>query len=1035
MDITDNKQKLFSTKYINGETVNYSVCFLAVSFGFIVLKQLLKLLFGISAGAAVGIAAGVSAVVLFFAESRFVFNGAKGQTLSKRLLFYLFRCAVDFGFYKIASFFFVTLLHLAPALSFIATGIALYFFNYYFGRLLVFNSTCDAQNNCRGRCYRLFFNNRFVLFSVLLAGLSIGFVFLVFQLFPFGDMTVLRMDLYHQYGPLFTELYDRVTHFDSFLYSWTSGGGSSFLGNYFNYLSSPLSFIILLFDRMDMPYAITVMVAVKGMLSAASFTYYLKHSLGRHSYVSACFGVLYAFSGYFLAYYWNIMWLDGIILLPLIVLGIEKIIREQKPWLYLVSLTVMLYASYYIGYMICIFSVIYFVAYFFINGDMSPIHKEVKSERKYSFKSMTNNRFIGSGLLFAGSSALAGALCAVTLVPVFFILQATSATSNTPPSTFESYFDLLNLLSSHLLGLETTIRSSGDDVLPNIYCGILPVILLPLYVANRKIRLREKAVYILLIAFFVFSFNNNWANFLWHAMHFPNDLPYRFSFIYCFVMVVIAFRSLMHLKGIEYRDIAAAGMFWMFITVLYQKFPTNKIESFTIYVTLAFIMLWTAVLLLIKKGKLQQVILSVTVAGVVFSEMIIGGAKSYNFTQREADYVQHYSSYTEAVDFIKEEDDTFYRTELTNLVTRMDPCLYGYRGMSIFSSMAYEKYAGNQYNLGMFGNRINSFTYNTQTPLYNMMYGVKYLIKTHDSLALNEAFYKELYVTDEGDAVYENQYTLPVAFEVASDIERWDNSERNPFDVQSEFFAYATGTENCFIPVTYTDCYTDNIDCDDVTENGTHYFTKSIPDTTSGYITVNFRAESDGNIYTYIDSPKINTLHYYWNNDEISEFQSIKEPFIKDLGYHQAGETITVTLECGDVDTDASYFDMYAYTLNEEAVEAAYELLQLGAYQIDSFTETSFSGTVNAGYDGTLYTSIPYDEGWHIEIDGEETAPIVIGQCQLGVPITAGEHTVKLKYTPKGLKIGALITVTAYAGCAAYFLLKHLRRRKISNNP
>lgn len=1034
MDITKDNKKLFATKYLNGETVNYSVCFLAVSFGFIVLKQLLKLLLGTGAGVSAGIAAGVSAVVLFFLESRFVFPHAGNTSTPKKVLLYVFRCAVDFGFYKIASFFFATLLELSTALSFIAAAIALYFFNYYFDRLLVFDSSAKPENNYRGRCYRLFFNNRFVLFSMVLAALCIGFVYLVFQLFPFGDMTVLRMDLYHQYGPLFTELYDRVTHFDSFLYSWTSGGGSSFLGNYFNYLSSPLSFIILLFDRQDMPYAITTMVAVKGMLAAATMTYYLRKSLHRHSFISASFGVLYAFSGYFLAYYWNIMWIDGMILLPLIILGIERIIKKQKPALYVVTLTVMFYASYYISFMICIFAVLYFLAYFFINGDFSPIDRTLKTKNAYDLKNIFNNRFIRSGALFAGASLLAAALCAVTLVPVFFILQATSATSNSSPTTFESYFDLLNLLSSELLGLETTIRSSGEDVLPNIYCGIVTVILLPLYVANKNIRLREKAAYILLITFFVFSFNNNWANFLWHAMHFPNDLPYRFSFLFCFLMVVIAFRSLMHFKGIEYRDIAVAGMFWLFIIVLYQKFPTNKIEPLTIYVSIAFVMLWTAVLLLLKRNKLPQTVLALTVAGIVFSEMIIGGAKSYSFTQHEKDYIQNYDSYTEAVEYIDDLDDTFYRTELTKLVTRMDPCLYGYRGMSTFSSMAYEKYARNQYNLGMFGNRINSYTYNTQTPLYNMMYGVKYLIKTHDSLALNENIYEELYTTEAEDAVYRNRYTLPIAFEVSSDIEHWDNSEGDPLEVQNDFFSCATGTSSYYIPVNYLDCYTDNIDCDDITENGTHYFTKSIPDSNTGHINISIQTEAAGNVYTYITSPQINTLNYYWNDDADSEFQSIKEPFIKDLGYHDAGDTITITLECGNMETDASYFEIYAYTLDQDATDAAYELLSLGAYQIDHYTATSFDGTVNAGYDGILYTSIPYDEGWHIYIDGEETEPVVIGKSQLGADITEGEHRVKLQYRPKGLLIGIVVSAAAYAGCAGYCLLRALRRRRISKN-
>lgn len=164
--------------------------------------------------------------------------------------------------------------------------------------------------------------------------LGILFIFIVYSVFPFGDGTVMRMDLYHQYGPLFAELYDRVVEGKSLLYSWESGGGSSFLGNYFNYLSSPFTVLIFLFDKADISFAITALVIVKCMASAVTFTYYLKASQKRHSYVSAAFGVFYAFCAYFLAYYWNIMWIDGMILLPLIVLGIERLIHTGKGALY-----------------------------------------------------------------------------------------------------------------------------------------------------------------------------------------------------------------------------------------------------------------------------------------------------------------------------------------------------------------------------------------------------------------------------------------------------------------------------------------------------------------------------------------------------------------------------------------------------------------------------------------------------------------------------------------------------------------------------
>ncbi len=217
----------------------------------------------------------------------------------------------------------------------------------------------------------------------------------------------MRMDLYHQYGPLFAELYDRVVEGKSLLYSWESGGGSSFLGNYFNYLSSPFTVLIFLFDKADISFAITALVIVKCMASAVTFTYYLKASQKRHSYVSAAFGVFYAFCAYFLAYYWNIMWIDGMILLPLIVLGIEQLINNGKGALYTGALAVLLLSNYYMGYMACIFSVLYFLAYFLMTAKPRP----EKSGENSPLGRSTAPKILCVTRFSIGACALPGSLC------------------------------------------------------------------------------------------------------------------------------------------------------------------------------------------------------------------------------------------------------------------------------------------------------------------------------------------------------------------------------------------------------------------------------------------------------------------------------------------------------------------------------------------------------------------------------------------------------------------------------------------------
>ncbi|MCR5208120.1 MAG: YfhO family protein [Eubacterium sp.] len=1028
MDITKSSDKIKTYKFLNGETVNYSVGFFAVSFLFLVLKQLFKIAVGFSAGLSVGLASAVCAVVLFFFERRYVFNGVMRGTLTKQVLLYIFRCAVDFGFYKICSFVFVTVLDSADAFAFLMSFFIYLFFNYYFDRLIVFDCVKKAENNKGGRCFKLFWENRFVLLSTLAAGVFLMLLYMVYQVFPFGDTTVLRMDLYHQYGPLFCELYDKVVNHESFLYSWISGGGSSFLGNYFNYLSSPLSFIVLLFDRKQMPFAITVIVLVKCMLSACTFSLYIKESLKRHSLLSACFGVFYATSGYFLAYYWNVMWLDGMILLPLVVLGIERIIDKGRPICYIASLTVLFYASYYMAYMVCIFSVVYFVAYYFLKHDLfDKVDKNKVFEKRYALGKMTNNRLIRAGLFFAGGSLLAALLCAVSLVPVYLILQNSSATSDSFPSSFEMYYDLLNIATSHLASLETTIRSSGDDILPNIYCGILSVVLLPLFISNRKISVREKAIYILLLLFFIFSFNNNMANFVWHAFHFPNDLPFRFSYMYSFIFLIVAFRTLMRFKGIEYRDVAFSGMLCIFAVVVMQKYSTVKMSEKTVYINLALVAIWTAFLLILNKGKQKRPVISLALVFLVFVEFLVGDFLSIPFSQDYSAYTVNYNTYREAIDDTYGKDKGLYRLELSKLNTRMDSCLYGYRGISTFSSMAYETYSGNQYSLGMYGNRINSYTYNTQTPVYNMFYGIKYIMNTEDSLTPSADYYKKGYVTENKKCeVYENKYFLPFAFTVSDSVKDVEFEEGNPFELQEELIDKACGANDIFIPAKYVDTDYEDVDCETVTENGTYYFTRDDADSASGKIDITIETVNDSNLYVYITSPKLENVNYYFGEKE--EYQNIDTPFIKDLGKHKKGEKVKVSIDCASMEEESSYFEIYAYNIDYDKFISAYDLLKLGALDVKSFGDTHISGTVDAGYNGYLYTSIPFDKGWSVYIDGKKQTSFALGDAQLCCEITKGKHEITLKYMPNGFLYGAAASAVTWAGVGVYFLLK--RRKK-----
>ena len=1015
-----------TNKFINGETVSYSLMATVSLFILFSIKQILKVFIGIGVAPSCFIAFLIASIVSFIIERKYVFGKKILSSNIKQIIFFVIRIAVNFGFYKLAEFGFFNMLDMPISFAWFIAIVTSFLFNYVYDRTLIFDCGYDAVSVKQSKTYKIFYKNRYVFLTTVLATACIAVIYVIFSVFPFGSITVMRMDLYHQYGPLFAELYDRIVEHKSLLYSWITGGGSSFLGNYLNYLSSPLSFLIFLFDKEDISYAITFIVAFKSILSATSFSYYLKKSFNKDNYFLSAFGILYAFSAYFLAYYWNVMWLDAMIMLPLIALGIEKIFKTGDIKLYTVSLVILFFANYYMGYMCCIFAVLYFFVCF-INtySNDGKLNKNAVYEKKYSTKALMNNVFINRGVKFAFASIIAALICAITLVPVFMILKNSSATSGTFPQTFKSYFDLLDLITSHFALLETTIRSSGDNVLPNIYTGILTFILLPLFLVNNKIKLKEKATYVVLIIFFVFCFNNNCAEYIWHAFHFPNDLPYRYSYMYSFIIAVMGYKTILNFKGIKVKDIAYTGLAIISFVIVCQKFLTNKMTNSTIYATIIFVALWCGFLFLLKNKNAQKKTVSFVLVTFILCETIISSIVGLPLNQDNKNYKENYKTYTDAINYIDNKDSGFYRTELCYLNTRMDPAYYGYNGISVFSSMAYESYSQLQSSLGMQGNKVNSYTYNTQTPVYNMMFNIKYLIQTDVSLAPSSNLYKKIHTTsDKKSNVYESKYNLPIAYCVNSKIDDWVTDEGNPFEIQSDFVKLATGYSNVFKPVKYNSTDFDAVSGDDVTENGTYWLEKSDSSSNYGTETVSLSPTIDGNLYLYVKSSDLKTITV--NSEKVSDItQSMEYAYILDLGYHNKGDEVLVTLDASTMESESTSFDFYCYTADDTVVKNMYNSLAGNSLDVESYSDTTIKGTVNAKENCYLYSSIPYDDGWSVYVDGKKAETFEIGGTLLAIELTPGQHKIEYKYFPVGFLYGIIISsVTVFGLCGFYIYNK-----------
>ena len=246
-------------------------------------------------------------------------------------------------------------------------------------------------------------------------------IFIQRGIFPFGEESFLRTDMYHQYAPFFSEFQYKLTHGGSLLYSWDVGMGVNFSALYAYYLASPINWLLILCPKGLIIEFMTYTIVLKIGLAGLTMAWYLRRRCGTRDFGVAFFGIFYALSGYMAAYSWNIMWLDCIWLFPVIMLGLERLVKDKKPLLYCISLGLSILSNYYISIMICIFMVIYFGCLLILEG-----RRSLRATARSVWQ-------------FAVYSLAAGGLAAVVLLPEIFALQSTASGDFNFPQTVSSY--------------------------------------------------------------------------------------------------------------------------------------------------------------------------------------------------------------------------------------------------------------------------------------------------------------------------------------------------------------------------------------------------------------------------------------------------------------------------------------------------------------------------------------------------------------------------------------------------------------------
>ena len=773
-------------------------------------------------------------------------------------------------------------------------------------------------------------------------------------IFPFGDESFLRTDMYHQYAPFFSEFQHKLTGGGSLLYSWDIGMGVNFSALYAYYLASPLNWLLFFYPKGLVIEFMTYSIVLKIGLAGLSFAWYLRKHCGTRDFGIAFFGIFYALSGYMAAYSWNIMWLDCILLFPVVMLGIERLVKEKKGMLYSVSLGICILSNYYISIMICLFMVIYFFALLILEGG----------------KKKTAGDYVANFLQFGIYSLAAGGLAAAVLLPEIYALQMTASGDFNFPKTVTSYFSIFDMVARHIAIVETEI---GLDHWPNIYCGVAVLMFFLLYLACRKIEVKEKAVYCGLLLIFFASFSVNVLNFIWHGFHYPNSLPCRQSFIYIFLMLVMCYRAYSHLGDIPWKHVAMA--FWgavSFVILAEKMVEQEHFEFYVYYIAIILLAMYAGLIYWYKTGKRRKGTLLVLALALVSVEAAVNTTVTSVTTTSRSSYIKDNEEVKILTDSLQPAD-TFYRIEKVTRKTKNDGAWMNFPTASLFSSTANAALTEFFKSVGCEGST-NAYSITGSTPLVDSLFSVKYGLYSEE-----QPYNPNLMLLKQsgGTYLYMRHDTLPVGFVVAPDMENnWQLDLGDPVVVQNDL-----------CDVIGADRVLKLVDG----ENKNNRFT--------------FTPETDGEYYVYVANKKAEVVEMSCGGEE-KKFKNVNRGYLLELGWCMAGEEITLIGEESDVKLNAD-----AYRFDFDALHQVYEKLNRYPFKVTSWDDTVLEGVVETQKDGILFTSIPYDPGWTVEVDGVVQETSKIFDTFLSVEMTAGSHTVRCTYEPQGLRLGIWISL------------------------
>ena len=798
---------------------------------------------------------------------------------------------------------------------------------------------------------------------------------IICKIHPFGEYSLFRSDVKGQYFEYWIYMKNAFMGKDSFIYSFTKSIGGNVFGIWAYYLLSPYNILFLISKPESYIDIFTLMTYLK-ILSASIALYAFSKYKTQNNQIKIFASIAYGLMGYVVAYQMNIMWLDGVILLPIIAIGVIKIIKENKFNTYIIFLALALITNFYIGFEIFLFISMYF------------IYELILSEEKNKFKIL---------LRFALYTAISIGIASIVIVPTYFVIKGGKGAelAIAKSDILKRNFKFIEFLPKFLIGSETKSQIYGNGT-PIAYCGILTLVLTELFLLSKKIKIKEKILTIIFILMMILIMNNKLLNLIFHGLKETTGYPYRYAFCLSFLLILTSLRVGDYIKEIEAPKLVIVFLMNLFIGIFMLMQNYKFIE--TQYITISMIIAATYIvtILIDKKINIMPII------GLVLCiELLI----NYTFTFKELEddeaklntYMSSYAEFKDPVKEIIDNDKEFYRMEKTSNFYLNDSLMLNYKGIS-HSSSTFDK------NVSDLLKKIG-YSYYMDWPSYgrgntiitDMLFNIKYKISNHEDEEYfkNEKIYGKHYLL-------KNEKHLPLGFISDGYIKKIGDKPQSPFEIQNKILNNLTNSnEKYFKDVQVKEIKYNNIN--KISDN--EYQRKD----ESSNIELKINEIDNKNLYFYIntnyelDNP---AFKIYVNDEFYDDYAGAAKNGILNINNKNKVNNIKIYFMTNE---KIDIKEIQIKAIDPKAFETAYTKIQQSTNNI-KYKNERLTMDVNANKDGYLNIMIPNEYSWQIKIDGKTVKQLPDSEF-ISLKINQGNHKIVMQYKLKGRKIGILLLV------------------------